>query len=109
MLHVQQALNHAFYLKDHGTAFEYLNFLEDSFNKLKNTKQDIWEIAKLIADYSITNAKSFEHNKLYPACFAELNRAWKILHPITPKWKEKIEWQVLRMTVFSLLAEYHRR
>ena len=109
MLQVKQVLNHAFYLKEHSTISEYVQYLESSYTKLKASKEDIWEIAKLIADHSITNAKSFEHNKLYPACFAELNRAWKILQPITPKWKDKIEWQVLRITVFSLLAEYHRR
>lgn len=109
MLQVKQVLNHAFYLKEHSTILEYVQFLESSYTKLKTSKEDIWEIAKLIAEHSIANAKTYEKNKLLPAYFTELNRAWKVLHPINPKWKDKVEWQVLRFTVFSHLADYYRR
>ena len=77
--------------------------------KMKHLKEDIWEIAKLIAEHSIANAKNLESSKQYSACFTELNRAWKVLHPINPRWKEKLEWQVLRISVFSHLADYYRR
>lgn len=109
MLQTKQILSRAFYLKEHSTLKEYIEFLEDSFSRLKNTKEDIWEVAKLIAEQSIDNAKNYEKNNLIQPCFFELNRAWKVLHPINPRWKSKIEWQLLRLTVFFHLAEYYRR
>lgn len=109
MLQVKQALNHAFYLKEHSTIEDYLKFLDDSYTNLKTSKEDIWEIVKLIVEISISNARTYEKNKLLPLCYTELNRAWKVLHPINPRWKEKVEWQLLRFTVFSHLAEYYRK
>jgi hypothetical protein len=109
MSQVKQILNHAYFLKDHGSIDDYINFLEESYKNLKSSKEDIWEIVKLIAEHSILSAKNYEKNKMQPGCFAELNRALKVLYPINPRWKEKIEWQVLRLNVFSNLAEYYRR
>jgi hypothetical protein len=108
-MQVKQVLHHAFFLKEHATIQDLLKFLEESYAKLKANKEDIWELAKLIAEISLDNAKAFEKNKMLAPCFTELNRAWKALHPLHPWWKDKIEWQVLRFHVFSHLADYYRR
>ena len=41
MLQVKQVLNHAYYLKDHSTIQDYVTYLEESYNKLKHSKEDI--------------------------------------------------------------------
>lgn len=106
---IKQALNHAHYLKQHSTTTSYLSFLEDSFTQLKHSKEDPWEIAKLIAEHSLENAKLYIKNKLIPAFYTELDRAWKVLHPLNPQWESKIDWQLLRLNVFTYLADYYRR
>lgn len=106
---IKQVINHAHYLKQHSTTASYLLFLEESFIKLKHLKEDPWEIAKLIAEHSLENAKLYIKNKLLPSFYTELDRAWKVLHPLTPQWELKIDWQLLRLNVFTYLADYYRR
>ena len=108
-LQLKQVLAQAQYLREHSTTSEYLSYLEDSYSKLKYSKEDPWDLAKLIAEHSIENAKLFMKNKMLPAFFAEVNRAWKVLHPINSRWESKIDWQILRLQIFTYLADYYIR
>jgi hypothetical protein len=108
-LTVKQVLAQAEYLKNRSTTSEYLSYLEDSYSKLKYSKEDPWDVARLIAEHSLENAKIFMKNKLLPSFFTEVNRAWKVLHPLNSKWEMKIDWQLLRLQVFTYLADYYRR
>ncbi|CAG9316142.1 unnamed protein product [Blepharisma stoltei] len=110
MENIKEVISKANYLKSRNQQDEALEVLEEAFNRFRSSHYETWEIAKLLAEMYLTNSELFDQSGLVAPAFEQLQKALKITNPSPlQRWKERIDWQLLRISIYTTLAEHYRR
>jgi len=106
---VKQVLLEAANLRHQQREEEAQKLLEESLSTLKQTNNNVWELAKYFAQWCLDRANYLLTQNQTPEAFELLKKAREAIDPMNQPWRKKLEWKLVKVSVLRLFAEYYQR
>lgn len=89
---------------------QVIDILTETMVKYAGLRYDLWEVAKMLSDCYVNNARIYEKSGMIFEAIKELIQAKRVTHPTRGQsWNQSLDWKICRINILKTLAENYEK